>query len=266
VCHESLSVLIATADLASSMESRRWWSARAKGHPGQGGQDRLGPWTVGLPSTTHPLVQPPRAWSGQAVPDAPASETASEERREAGTGTVRTGGLATRAPVGGNATSRYEAVHVWMVGQGAGPGVPDDKTPLRPPTSCGVRGKSEEHWAAARARCSYEVSWIAPELSPSAWGTEDTCTEGTGRRSGRRAASQASVSRRGPLGPLRFAQAWSTSAQAHTGRDGHRCPTEAALRQWTRSSRARRWLGRRPSPTRARAAGQSAGRRLPPLA
>lgn len=47
-------------------------------------------------------------------------------------------------PVSGDPTSRYEAVHVWMVGQGAGPGVQDTEDPDPPAHIMGVRGKLDE--------------------------------------------------------------------------------------------------------------------------
>jgi len=80
-----------------------------------------------------------------------------------------------------------------MVGQGAGPGVPDRQDTAQTADLMRVRGKLEERLGRRAEPDVVEVSWIAPDaLTERVGHGKTTCTEGTGRRSGRRAASQAS--------------------------------------------------------------------------
>ena len=215
-------------------------SRLAGAHP-PGGPDRLGQRQSGAVRT--PQIETPSAHERREGRDRPQGG--------------RTGGPP-RGSVSGDSTSGDQAVDVRLVGQGPGPGVPHPPPPHQTAHSMRVRSTCDARWGRCPEQDSVAVLWRLTDALPTRVGHGADPVNG-----GDRPACLPALCppRRGVLtvawGPRRVRQAWETSGAGPQGSPGHRGPPRGSVRPWTRSSRARRWLGRRPAPTRSTEAGPS---------
>jgi hypothetical protein len=86
------------------------------------------------------------------------------------------------APVGGDPTGRDQAVHVRMVGEGAGPGMPHPQDPDEPPDIMRVRGELDERLGRGLEQDAVEVLLMMADDLPQRVGHREDEVEGWDRQ------------------------------------------------------------------------------------